>query len=103
MSPATTERFWRMLAHYHGQLWNGAELARAFGVSEKTVKHYLDVLVATFMARRLAPWHENLGKREVKAPKVYVNDPGLLHALLGLTTRHELLGHPKAGASWRAS
>jgi predicted AAA+ superfamily ATPase len=100
LSAAVVERFWRMLAHYHGQIWNGAELARAFGVSEKTVRHYLEVLVATFMVRRLPPWHENLGKREVKAPKIYVSDAGLLHSLLGLVTRADLLGHPKSGASW---
>jgi uncharacterized protein len=97
---ATMRRFWNMLAHYHGQLWNGAELARAFGVSEKTVRRYLDILESTFMARRLGPWHENLGKRQVKAPKVYVGDTGLLHALLGLESREALSGHPKVGASW---
>ena len=89
-----------MLAHYHGQTWNGAELARAFGVSEKTVRHYLDILAATFMVRVLQPWHENLGKREVKAPKVYLSDSGILHSLLGLETETALLGHPKVGASW---
>ncbi len=94
------DRFWRMLAHWHGQVWNAAELARSFGVSEKTVRHYLDVLVATFMIRRLQPWHENLAKRQVKAPKVYVADPGLLHGLLGVVTRADLLAHPKCGASW---
>lgn len=100
LAPGTMRRFWSMLAHYHGQTWSAAELARAFGVSEKTVKHYADVLVSTFVVRRLSPWHENLAKREVKAPKLYVADPGLLHALLGLRTRAELLGHPKCGASW---
>ena len=100
LPPSTIERFWSMLAHYHGQIWNGAELARAFGVSEKTVRHYLDVLVSTFMARRLSPWSENLAKRQVKAPKVYVADSGLLHSLLGLGSRADLMGHPKAGASW---
>jgi predicted AAA+ superfamily ATPase len=100
LSPAVIGRFWNMLAHYHGQIWNAAELARAFGVSEKTVRSYLDFLVATFVAQRLAPWHENIGKREVKAPKVYVSDSGLLHGLLGVGTRDDLLGHPKRGASW---
>ena len=100
LSPSTIGRFWNMLAHYHGQIWNAAELARAFGVSEKTVRSYLDFLVATFMARRLSPWHENLGKRDVKAPKVYLSDSGLLHALLGIQSRDDLLGHPKRGASW---
>jgi predicted AAA+ superfamily ATPase len=93
-------RFWTMIAHYHGQTWNGAELARAFGVTDKTVRHYLDVLVATFMVRRLAPWQENLGKRQVKAPKVYLSDTGLLHALLGIVDEVDLLGHPKVGASF---
>ncbi len=93
-------RFWTMLAHYHGQTWNGSELARAFGVADKTVRHYLDVLVATFMVRRLAPWQENLGKRQVKAPKVYLSDTGLLHALLGVVDEVDLLGHPKVGASF---
>ncbi len=100
LPPATLRRFWGMLAHYHGQTWNGAELARAFGVSEKTVRHYLDILAATFMVRVLAPWHENLGKREVKAPKIYLSDSGMLHTLLGLESEAALLGHPKAGASW---
>ncbi|MFZ4478589.1 MAG: ATP-binding protein [Rhodoferax sp.] len=100
LPPATLRRFWGMLAHYHGQTWNGAELARAFGVSEKTVRHYLDILSATFMVRVLAPWHENLGKREVKAPKIYLTDSGLLHTLLGLDTEADLMGHPKVGASW---
>ena len=100
LAPATIERFWRMLAHYHGQVWNSAELARSFGVTEKTVRHYLEILESTFMVRRLRPWHENLGKREVKAPKVYLTDSGLLHTLLGLSTKEDLLGHPKSGASW---
>lgn len=89
-----------MLAHYHGEIWNGSELARAFGVSQKTVRGYLDILCSTFMARRLEPWHENVAKRQVKAPKIYLSDSGVLHTLLGLETRHDLLGHPKVGASW---
>jgi predicted AAA+ superfamily ATPase len=93
-------RFWTMLAHVHGQVWNSSELARAFGVSDKTVRHYLDVLVSTFMVRRLAPWREKLGKRQVAAPKVYLTDPGLLHSLLGLVDERDLLGHPKVGASF---
>jgi predicted AAA+ superfamily ATPase len=93
-------RFWTMLAHYHGQTWNGAELGRAFGVTEKSVHHYLDVLASTFLVRRLAPWHENISKRQVKAPKVYLADSGLLHALLAIRSRDDLLGHPKVGASW---
>lgn len=93
-------RFWNMLAHYHGQLWNGAELARALSVDEKTVKHYLDLLTGVFMVRQLQPWHENLGKRQVKAPKVYLRDSGLLHTLLGINNRRDLEYHPKVGASW---
>lgn len=99
--PGTTlHRFWRMLAHYHAQLWNGAELARAFGVSATTVRRYLDVLTGALVVRQLPPWHEILGKRQVKAPKVYLADSGLLHTLLGLETREDLEGHPKVGASW---
>ncbi len=100
--PATTlRRFWNMLAHHSGQLWNGAEFARAFGLSEPTVRRYLDILTATCMVRLLPPWHENLGKRQVKAPKVYLADSGLLHALLDIGTSQEaLLGHPRVGASW---
>jgi hypothetical protein len=93
-------RFWSMLAHYHGQTWNAAELARALAVNESTVRHYLDLLTGVFMVRQLQPWHENLGKRQVKAPKVYVRDSGLLHALLGITNRRDLEYHPKVGASW---
>ena len=96
----TLRRFWMMVAHYHGQIWNGAELARSFGVSETTVRHYLDLLTGTFLLRQLPPWFENLGKRQYKAPKVYVRDSGLLHSLLGVRRRDELLGHPKLGASW---
>jgi uncharacterized protein len=96
----TLRRFWQMLAHYHGQIWNGAELARAFGVSEKTVRHYLDLLVSTYMVRVLPPWYANLAKRQVRSPKVYIADSGLLHALLGLGDLPELTGHPKVGASW---
>lgn len=93
-------RFWTMLAHYHGQTWNSAELARAFGVSDKTVGRYLDILVGTFVARRLSPWHENLSKRQVKAPKIYLTDSGILHQLLGITDAQSLLSHPKVGASF---
>ena len=99
--PATTlHRFWRMLAHYHAQVWNGSELARAFGVSAATVRRYLDILAGTLVLRELQPWHENLSKRQVKSPKVYVADSGLLHTLLGIETRDDLEGHPKVGASW---
>ncbi len=93
-------RFWSMLAHYHGQIWNAAEFARSFGVANKTVNHYLDVLSSTFVVNSLQPWHENLKKRQVKAPKVYFADTGLLHSLLRLTTMADLDSHPKVGASW---
>lgn len=99
--PSTTmRRFWTMLAHFHGEIWNGSELARAFGVSHKTVRGYLDTLCSTFMAKRLDPWHENVAKRQVKSPKVYLADSGVLHTLLGLNSRSDLLEHPKVGASW---
>lgn len=97
---ATLRRFWNMLAHYHGQVWNGAELARALAVNETTVRRYLDLMCGVFMVRQLPPWFENLGKRQVKAPKIYIRDSGLLHALLGIGSRHELELHPKVGASW---
>jgi uncharacterized protein len=96
----TLRRFWTMLGHYHAQTWNGSELARALGVSDKTVSRYLDILEGTFMTWRLRPWHTNQGKREVKAPKVYLSDTGLLHSLLGIAEQHDLLAHPKCGASW---
>ena len=99
--PSTTlRRFWTMLAHWHGQLWNGAELGRAFGVSHTTVRRYLDLLTSVFVVRQLHPWYENVGKRQVRSPKVYIGDSGILHALLGLTTREEVVSHPKVGASW---
>jgi uncharacterized protein len=99
--PATTlRRFWTMLAHYHGQTWNAAELARAIGAGENAVRHYLDVLCGAFMLRQLPPWFENVGKRLVKSPKVYFRDTGLMHALLALETRLEVLAHPRLGASW---
>ena len=93
-------RFWTMVAHYHGQLWNVAELARALSVGETTVRRYLDLMTGVFMVRQLQPWFENLRKRQVKAPKVYVRDTGLLHALLGVSNQHDLESHPKVGASW---
>jgi hypothetical protein len=97
---ATLGRFWGMLAHWHGQVWNASEFARSFGVSDMTVRRYLDILAGTFMARLLPPWHENLGKRQVKSPKVYISDSGILHTLLGIASREELDRHPKVGASW---
>jgi hypothetical protein len=96
----TLRRFWAMLAHYHGQVWNAAEFARAFGVAETTVRRHLDQLVGTFALRLLLPWYENIGKRQVKAPRVYVADSGILHSLLGLKDREDVLSHAKVGASW---
>ncbi len=93
-------RFWAMLAHLHGQVWNAADPARSLGVSEPTVRRYLDWLTHAYMVRQLQPWHENLGKRQVKAPKIYFRDTGLLHALLAIRTEADLLRHPRLGASW---
>jgi predicted AAA+ superfamily ATPase len=93
-------RFWTMLAHYHGQTWNGAEIGRSLGLAHTTVRRYLDLLCGTFVVRQLPPWFENAGKRTVKAPKVYIRDSGVLHALLRLPDRDAIAGHPKAGASW---
>jgi uncharacterized protein len=93
-------RLWTMLAHYHGQTWNASELSRSLGEAHTTVKRHLDILSGALMVRPLQPWFENLGKRQVKAPKVYVRDSGVLHALLGLTTFASLESHPKLGASW---
>ena len=93
-------RFWTMLAHYHGNIWNAAEPARSLGVSEPTVRRYLDILTGMFMVRQLQPWHENLAKRQVNSPKVYVRDSGLFHQLLGIPSEQALLSHPKCGASW---
>lgn len=93
-------RFWRMLAHRHGQLWNASELARSLGVSPPTVTSYLDLLIGTFLVRRLEPQQLNLGKRLVKSPKVYLRDSGLLHALLGITDLDDLHENPILGASW---
>jgi len=98
--PATMRRFWTMLAHYHGQIWNASELGRSLDLSDKTVRSYLDVLAGTFMIRQLQPWYENIGKRQVKAPKVYLRDSGLLHALLNLPDSQTLLGYSRMGASW---
>ena len=99
--PATTlRRFWMMLAHYHAQIWNGAEFARSFGVNEHTVRRYIEVLSGAYLVRQLPPWFENISKRQYKAPKVYIRDSGLLHALLGVDSWGELAAHPKLGASW---
>ena len=97
---ATLERFWAMLAHYHGQVWSSSEFARSFGVSDVTVRKYLDLLTATFVVRQLRPWSENVGKRQVRSPKVYLADSGLLHSLLGIQSMVDLERHPKVGASW---
>lgn len=96
----TMLRYWTMLAHYHGQIWSAAEPARSLGVSEPTVRRYLDQLESVFMLRQLQPWYENLKKRQVKAPKIFLRDTGLLHQLLGIRSEKELLSHPKCGASW---
>jgi predicted AAA+ superfamily ATPase len=100
IAASALHRFWTMLAHYHGQVWNAAEPARSLGVSEPTVRRYLDVLTGSFMVRQLLPWHENLAKRQIRSPKIYLRDSGLLHALLGIHNERELLAHPKCGASW---
>jgi uncharacterized protein len=99
-TPPALRRLWMMLAHYHGQIWNASELARSLGESHTTVKRHLDILTGALMVRQLQPWHENLGKRQVKSPKIYVRDNGLLHALLGIPSVQFLEGHPKLGASW---
>jgi uncharacterized protein len=93
-------RFWSMLAHCHGQIWNASEIGRSMGLSDTTVRGYLDKMADAFVMRQLQPWHENLSKRQVKAPKVYVRDPGLLHALLDIRTLRQLELHAKVGASW---
>lgn len=99
--PSTTlGRFWSMTAHYHGQVWNGAEPARSLGISQTSIRRYLDLLSDLFMVRQLQPWHANIKKRQVRAPRVYFRDTGLLHLLLGIRTEKELLTHPKCGASW---
>lgn len=98
--PQSLRRFWMMLAHYHGQTLNLSELGRSFGVADTTVRRYLDILEATFMIRLLRPWHANINKRQVKAPKLYIRDSGLFHALLGIEDMDSLHRHPKLGASW---
>lgn len=99
--PSTTlARFWKMAAHFHGGIWNAADFARSLGASENTARRYLDLLSGAWAIRQLQPWFENIGKRQVRSPKVYVQDSGLLHALLDLETHEDLMGHPKAGASW---
>lgn len=100
VSSTTMRRFWTMLAHYHGQTWNASELGRSFGVADTTVRTYLDHLTSALVVRQLQPWHENISKRQVKAPKVYIEDSGVLHALLNLPELKDLESHPKLGASW---
>jgi predicted AAA+ superfamily ATPase len=96
----TLRRFWTMLAHWHGQVWNSSEFARSFGVADTTIRRYLDILTGALVVRQLQPWHANIAKRQVKAPKVYLRDSGVLHALLGIDGMQSLNAHPKSGASW---
>ncbi len=100
MAPAAMGRFWTMLAHYHGQTWNGNEIASSMSIAPNTARSYLDALEQTFMVRRLLPWHANVGKRLVKTPKIYFRDAGIFHALTGIRSHMDLLMHPKLGASW---
>lgn len=100
ISPIAMRRFWTTLAHYHGQTWNASEIASAMGVSATTTRRYVDLLTHTFMIRQLQPWHENLNKRQVKAPKIYFRDSGLFHTLSHIKSEGDLLTHPKIGASW---
>jgi predicted AAA+ superfamily ATPase len=93
-------RFWMMLAHYHGQIWSASEVARSMQVTPNTARHYLDILSGAFLVRVLPPWHENLKKRQVKSPKIYLRDSGLLHLLLGIGEMDRLRAHPRYGASW---
>lgn len=93
-------RFWSMASHYHGQVWSHSEIARSLGVAVNTVRSYLDLLTETFMVRQLMPWYENVGKRVVKAPKFYFRDSGLLHTLMNIQNKEELLSNPKLDASW---
>lgn len=96
----TLRRFWTMVAHYHGQVWNAAQFARSIGTSEATARRYLDILAGAYMVRILPPWFENIRKRQIKAPKTYVRDSGILHSLLQLATLSDVQSHPKLGASW---
>ncbi|MDP3789971.1 MAG: ATP-binding protein, partial [Candidatus Omnitrophota bacterium] len=100
LPPVTLLRFWTMLAHYHGQILNVSEIAGSLGVNEVTVKRYTDILSGVFMVRQLQPFHANIKKRQVKSPKIYIRDTGVLHNLLGIRTMADLLGNPKCGASW---
>jgi hypothetical protein len=97
---STLRRFWTMLAHYHGQTWNASEFAKSFGKSAVTMRNYLDILTSTYVIRQIQPWHANVGKRQVKSPKIYLEDSGLMHTLLGLEKKVDVERHPKLGASW---
>ena len=98
--PATMFRFWSMLAHYHGQIWNASEIGAAMEMDHKTTRRYLDILTSLFMIRQLHPWHENLNKRQVKSPKIYFRDSGIFHQILRVESEADVLRHPKIGASW---
>ncbi|MBN1465890.1 ATP-binding protein [candidate division KSB1 bacterium] len=100
INSTTLRRFWSMLAHYHGQIWNASDIGRSFGLAHTTVRSYLDALTSALVVRQLQPWFENISKRQVKAPKVYITDSGLMHTLLNVRTMADLEGHPKVGASW---
>ncbi len=100
VSPLAMRRFWSMVAHCHGQIWNASEIGRSLGEAHTTVKRHLDILCGAFVMRQLPPWFENLGKRQVKSPKVYLRDSGLLHTLIGVSSFSDLESHPKLGASW---
>ncbi len=100
VAPLTLRRFWTMVAHYHGQIWNASEIGRSLGEAHSTVKRHLEILCGAFVMRQLPPWFENVGKRQIRSPKVYLRDSGLLHALLGLSSFAALEAHPKLGASW---
>ena len=102
MAPAKMRRFWTMLAHYNGQVWNASEVAASMGIAPNSSRNYLDALEQTFMVRQLLPWHANVKKRLVKTPKLYFRDSGLYHALLHIENQQQLLTHPKLGASWEA-
>jgi hypothetical protein len=100
VAASTMSRFWSMLSHYHGQVWNSSQFSRSFGVTDKTVRHYLDILSSAMVVQLLLPWHANIRKRQVKSPKVYLRDSGILHGLLGIRDRRDLERHPTLGASW---
>ncbi len=89
-----------MIAHYHGQVWNASEFGRSFGVADTSVRNYLDLLTSALVIRQLLPWYENISKRQVKAPKIYISDSGLVHRLLNINTMNDLESHPKSGATW---